>query len=184
MTPTGEIEYFNQIVEIDDEGVETVADECRVVLEPHQPLPLGSAPHVVALADATWTPAFVQAWKWANDIGEAPSPQEVLAAKVAAIQARRAQAIVAFSYLGAPVALSSQAQQDIGNAIAALARKPPGAMIKWEIVDGYYVEMDLPALEAFGDAAFDHVQACFDNSESMTSAALAGEPYDLEAGWP
>lgn len=139
---------------------------------------------VQAAAAETWTPAVIAAWKLETGIGAPISPEQSLAYAISAIQTRRARAIEAFTFMGQSVTLSSQTQQDIGNAIAALQRKPEGAVISWEITDGVYVDMDLPTIEAFGDAAFDHVQAGFANSKALTAAAQAGEPYDIESGWP
>ncbi len=66
----------------------------------------------------------------------------------------------------------------------ALARQPAGTTVAWEIADGVYIDMDLATLQAMGDAAFAHIQACFANSKALTASQAAGSPYDLESGWP
>lgn len=110
--------------------------------------------------------------------------------QLAALQAARAAAILAFSYQGFEVPLTEQTQNDVGNAVSALQSSPEGTTIDWEIVDGLYVPMGLSELQALGLAAFSHVQACFANSRAITLAiaatasAEAVYAVDLTAGWP
>lgn len=102
-----------------------------------------------------------------------------------ALAARRWQAIRdGFTFNGQSITLDDRTQSRIANAITGLERKPGGATVPWELRRGEFIQMDLPTLQAFGDAAFDHVQACFAHSETISDQIKAGEDYDLEAGWP
>lgn len=107
------------------------------------------------------------------------------------IAARRWVAIRdGFTFGGSPVTLDDRAQARIDTAIAGLKRQPSGATVEWEVARGVFQTMDLATLEALGDAAFAHVQACFSNSKPMMQAATdaadiaALNAIDLEAGWP
>ncbi len=115
---------------------------------------------------------------------EIAEPTLTLAEQIAAIQSRRTRAILAFTYGGHAIPLTDETQRDVGNAVQALARQAAGTTIPWEIVSGVYVDMTLTDVQALGDVAFAHVQACYANSKTLTEAAQASQSYDLESGWP
>lgn len=95
-----------------------------------------------------------------------------------------------FSFNGTSVKLDDRAQARMDSAVAGLSRQPEGSEIVWEVSRGVFVTMGMTALEAFGDAAFAHIQACFAYSKPMMedvkqAADLeALRAIDLTAGWP
>lgn len=109
---------------------------------------------------------------------------------LAQLSARREQAETAFSYGGVPVKLDEGTTARLAAASAGLARKPSGETVDWQLARDVFQALDLAALEAFGDAAFDHVQACFANARTLAEAINAAADLDalrvidLDAGWP
>jgi len=106
------------------------------------------------------------------------------------LSARREQAETAFSYGGVPVKLDEGTTARLAAASAGLARRPSGETVDWQLARGVFQALDLAALEAFGDAAFAHVQACFANARTLAEAINAAadldalREIDLDAGWP
>ncbi len=45
-------------------------------------------------------------------------------------------------------------------------------------------DMDFETAPAVAQAIRAHVQACYDREAALTAALDAGQPYDIEAGWP
>lgn len=165
--------------------VEMIADGVTVVASVvyHDGERLGRYPG----DDISDLPAGMQATinaAWTSDVVTTYQAAKARREALAAIQGRRDQAILAFSFAGHPVPLTDKTQQDIGNAVQALGRQSAGSTVAWEIADGVYVDMDLPTVQAMGDAGFAHVQACFANSKALTALLDAAKPYDLESGWP
>ena len=123
-----------------------------------------------------------------------PTSADVLASAKAhmlgQLSARRDQAENAFTYGGVPVKLDEGTTARLAAASAGLARKPSGETVDWQLARGVFQSLDLAALEAFGDAAFDHVQECFANARALVDAINAAadldalRAIDLDAGWP
>ena len=95
-----------------------------------------------------------------------------------------------FSFNGVKVTLTRETEDAISKAYSALGRKPPGSVINWEVERGLFMDFDLAAISALADAAFDHVQACFSHSKTLTQAIMGATTADeLDAisvweGWP
>lgn len=110
--------------------------------------------------------------------------------RLEALAARRKVASQNFAFAGMPLKLDPDTENAISKAIMSLARQPGGTVINWEVSRGVIVPFDLATLEAIGDAAFLHVQACFTNVAAITALILAAsdaealDAVDLNAGWP
>lgn len=116
-----------------------------------------------------------------------PRPIEVQRAeRLEQLAARRALAEQAFTFKGVSMRLDDKTQARISSAVAGLALKPEGSMVRWEVSRGVFASFDLPTLQAIGEAVFDHVQACFANVETLTAVIMAADDpseVDLETGW-
>ena len=94
-----------------------------------------------------------------------------------------------FVYGGVSISLTSETQARIDSAISGLERKPAGTTVWWQ-TGTTFIEFDLPGLEALGVAAFDHVEACFDNAKTLVEALQACttiaelDAVDITVGWP
>lgn len=94
-----------------------------------------------------------------------------------------------FIYAGTQIDLTSETQARIDSAISGLERKPAGTTIWWQS-GTTFIQFDLPGLEALGVAAFDHVEACFSNSKTLTESILGAttiaevDAIDITIGWP
>lgn len=110
--------------------------------------------------------------------------------RLEALASRRKAATQDFSFNGITLRLDPDTENAISKAIQSLNRQPPGTAISWEVSRGVVVPFDLPTLEAIGDAAFLHVQACFTNVAAITSAINTAEDLDdlrtvnINTGWP
>jgi hypothetical protein len=94
-----------------------------------------------------------------------------------------------FVYGGTPIKLDSDTQARIDSAISGLERKPTGSTVWWQS-GTTFIQFDLPGLEALGIAAFDHVEACFNNAkvliETLQACTTIAEldAVDITVGWP
>lgn len=108
-------------------------------------------------------------------------PRVVTAADIAA---RRYRAEVAGTTCnGWPIHTDRESQAKI-TAAYALARDghwPPGS--GWKFVDGWRV-LAADQIIAAALAVTAHVQACFAVEAQKVAALQAGQPVDLDAGWP
>ena len=101
-----------------------------------------------------------------------------------AIKARRNQAMNSgMTVSGVPVHTDDQSQSRImGAALAATI--DPDTTVKWKASDGGFVMLDAPSIIAVAQAIRAHVQACFDREAELLTSLDAGDPYDIDAGWP
>ena len=119
-----------------------------------------------------------------------PTLDDLKALKLEALAARRKVASQNFTFAGMPLKLDPDTENAISKAIMSLARQPEGTVINWEVSRGVIVPFDLVTLEAIGDAAFVHVQACFTNVAAITALIVAAadaealDAVNLDTGWP
>lgn len=94
-----------------------------------------------------------------------------------------------FVYGGVTIGLTSETQARIDSAISGLERKPAGTTVWWQ-AGTVFTQFDLPGLEALGVAAFDHVEACFNNAKVLVELIQACttiaevDAVDITVGWP
>ena len=102
----------------------------------------------------------------------------------AAITARRDQALRAGVTVGSVTISTDDASQSriIGAAVAAM--DDPDVTIKWKGADGQFHTLDAVTILAVARTVRVHVQACFDREAELLADLDAGEPYDIDAGWP
>lgn len=113
-----------------------------------------------------------------------PSPPPSLEETFEAIRLRRDQAIAAGTTVaGIPVQTDETSQTRImGAAVAAML--DPDYSVQWKTADGTFVTLSAAQVIGIASAVRAHVQACFDCEAVLRAAVIAGEPYDIEAGWP
>ena len=101
-----------------------------------------------------------------------------------AIKARRNQAMNSgMTVSGVPVHTDDQSHSRImGAALAATI--DPDTTVKWKGSDGGFVMLDAPSIIAIAQSIRAHVQACFDREAELLTSLDAGDPYDIDAGWP
>lgn len=135
-------------------------------------------------------------WTFDGTAFAAPAP-DLAAVKKAALKALgdfRGAAETNFMFNGTPIALNTETQARIANAIQGMKLKleaDPAAtpIVEWQIVPGTFATFDLPTLTAIGNAAYDHVQACFANAKQIAQAIAAAttveelDAIDLNTGW-
>jgi len=109
---------------------------------------------------------------------------EAVEATRSAIRARRDVAIASgITVSGMPVQTDDLSQNRIVGAALA-ASLDATATVRWKIADGTFVTLDAPTIIAIAQAVRAHVQACFDHEATLVAALDAGDPVDIEAGWP
>ena len=74
-------------------------------------------------------------------------------------------------------------QQRIYGAAIAVMRNP-SLVLKWKTAARTFVPLNAEAVLAVADAVRAHVQACYDREEALLAQLDAGEPADLDSGWP
>jgi len=85
------------------------------------------------------------------------------------------------------IPLTSQTRLDLLTAHRELAQGPAGASIRWEVVDGVWLDLALADIGALSSASHAWVQACYAHSKhlmALISAAAASLSVDLTLGWP
>lgn len=121
---------------------------------------------------------------------EPPGLEALKVMKLELVASARKSATRNFSFAGMAIDLDPDTENAIGKAIQAMERKPAGSVIQWEIRRGVTVPLDLPWLYGLGDAAFDHVQARFENVSRLTGLIVEAEDeaelsaIDVNDGWP
>lgn len=117
----------------------------------------------------------------------------LVAQKIVALERlaeRRKQASRDFTFAGMSIVLDADTESAIAKATQGLERQEPGSFISFEMRRGVFVRLDLIWLQALGDGAFAHVQACFSNVERITNLVYATttlqalEAIDINIGWP
>ena len=116
------------------------------------------------------------------------TPEQIAADASAAlrarIQQRRDAAIaVGITVNGAAVQTDDLAQQRFAAA-ALSAVLDPDAVVRWRLADGTFTELNSTQIIALAQAVRAHVQACFDHEADLLTALEAGEPVNIDAGWP
>lgn len=100
------------------------------------------------------------------------------------IKARRNQAMSGgITVAGVTVHTDDLSQNRITGAALA-ATMDPATTVKWKTPNGSFVMLDAAAIITIAQAIRAHVQACFDREADLQAALAAGEPYDLDDGWP
>lgn len=114
---------------------------------------------------------------------EAKAAAELDAAR-AAIAARRWQAEVGgLTIAGMHVHTDERTRTNILGAYQE-AVEDPAYTVQWKGSDGAFVTLNASTIIAVAKAIRAHVQACFEREAVLLAALEAGEPYDLDAGWP
>ncbi|WP_323041156.1 DUF4376 domain-containing protein [Gemmobacter sp.] len=108
---------------------------------------------------------------------------DALAADRDRIKARRDMAIASgITVAGMALATDDLSQSRImGAALSAML--DPGYSVQWKIAAGF-VTLSAPQVIAIASAIRAHVQACFDREAQLLAALDAGDPVDIETGWP
>ena len=115
---------------------------------------------------------------------------ELKTQKILEISDVRKQAEEAFTFGGMSIRLDEGTQSRIDGALNGLERKPAGTTVPWQVSPGVFTEFDVTTMEALALAAFDHVEACFDNAQVLVNQINAAttnaevDAVDLEIGWP
>ena len=69
----------------------------------------------------------------------------------------------------------------VGAAVAVM--QDPTLVINWKTGSGH-VSLNAETVLVAAQAVRAHIQACFDREAEILGHLNAGEPYDLETGWP
>ena len=121
---------------------------------------------------------------WSKTITAEARAQAEAAQRRDAIRLRRDQAIGAGVTLsGLTVGTDDTTQTRIMGA-AMSAMLDPDYTVAWKAADGTFATLTAPQVIAVAQAIRTHVQACFDREAEMLAAMDAGQPYDIDAGWP
>lgn len=133
--------------------------------------------HVVVIE--TGDPRFEE---WAATA--APYEPDMLALATEA-RARRDQAIASgiVTVGDAPILTDDTTQQRL-TAVALAVTLDPAATIRWKCADGHFRVLDAAQVIAAAQAVRAYVQACYDREAELLAALDAGEPVDVDAGWP
>lgn len=133
--------------------------------------------------------AAIAAWS-----GGAAALGRAQAEAVAALNARRQQAFVAFAYevegTSYPVSIDLDLKIDVQAKFTLLTLAGEGATTDWELVNGVYFTWTMAELEAFGLAVGAYSDACYANSKAkaaLINAATTPEAaaaVGIETGWP
>lgn len=112
------------------------------------------------------------------------TPTEKGDAERRAFKARRDVAIASGTSLSGMALPTDDATQSriTGAAIAAIL--DPAYTVQWKLPDGTFVLLTANQVLQAAQAVRAHVQACFDREAALLEALAAGQPYDIEAGWP
>lgn len=125
---------------------------------------------------------------WSVQPLAAPDLASLKAAALAELQARKAAALAAMTYLDYRVTLSVQDQLDVQQQLALLAAEPAGTEIRWEIVGNTFLTWTAADLQALQAAGVAHVKAVYANTDRLAGlvaeAADASAIPDVTAGWP
>ena len=149
---------------------------------------------VVALADGD---ACDIGWSYDGTVLSppgAPALADVKAAKLADMQALKAQALAAMTYALGGVAyrvtLGVQDQVDVQLRLQELAAEPPGTTTNWEIVNNVFLDLTLQDLDAIFVAGKAYITAVYAWAKSMAAGigamitVDAVQGLDLTAGLP
>ena len=100
------------------------------------------------------------------------------------IKARRDIAIQSgITVNGFQIATDELSQQRImGAALSAMLDS--NYSVQWKVSSTQFVTLDATQIMQFAQLVRAHVQACFDNEAALLVLAQAGQPYDVETGWP
>ena len=115
---------------------------------------------------------------------DAQSPEQIRDLAFEAIKDRRDQAITAgITVAGVPIHTDEISQTRItGAAVAAIM--DADYSVQWKAADGTFVTLSAAQVIGIASAVRAHVQAAFDREAELRAAVLAGDPYDIEVGWP
>lgn len=100
------------------------------------------------------------------------------------ITARRNLALVAGTTVEGVRLYTDDVSQARITGAAVAAMDDPTIIVNWKCGDGSFVPLDAPTILMMARAVRAHVQASFDREAVLLAALDAGEPYDIEAGWP
>ena len=112
------------------------------------------------------------------------SEQEYTALVKFEIKSRRDKAVNAGTTIDEiSVATDDLTQQRITGAALA-ATVDPSTTAQWKLEDDTFVTLDATQIIDLAQGIRSHVQACFDREAELLAAHNAGQPYDIDAGWP
>ena len=112
------------------------------------------------------------------------NPPKTEADLVAAIKARRDQAIESGTVVGGISLYTDERSRNFIDGAALSALMDPDYSLRWLAADGNVHVLTAPQVLALASGVRAHVQACFDVAEAKVAALLNGDEYDLEADWP
>ena len=130
-----------------------------------------------------------------EDLGEAVrvrvngSPQVLEAARVRAlpmrqrIAARRWEAEVSGTTFGEHDVRTDRESHAMLTGALVMLSGAPGRTVRWKFVSTW-AELDAGGLAQVAGAVMAHVEACFEREEQLVAAWDAGEPVNMEEGWP
>ena len=112
------------------------------------------------------------------------------AGKLDALAALRWEKTQTMTYDGVVTPSSDVAVAYLTGAVVAIQTRVPPPTVNWKLGPGEFRTWDLAALVAFGQAMRDHIQACFDNEQTLATAIAVAQTsaevmaIDLTTGWP
>lgn len=112
------------------------------------------------------------------------TPAELAEAEKDAFKRRRDAALIGgTTFSGMRLQTDDIAQSRItGAALAAMI--DPTCTVQWKMHSGDFINLTGTQIIAVAQAIRAHVQACYDREAALIAALDAGQPYDIEAGWP
>ena len=167
-----------------------VMPDGRVVFPEYTPADIIEAGYVEAPTQPTIQPYEVLDWNGYDWVVTDPRTVESWKEyRIQEVSKCRRDEEEDFVYGGVSISLTSETQARIDSAISGLERKPVGTTVWWQS-GTVFTQFDLPGLEALGVAAFDHVEACFDNAKTLVETLQACttiaelDAVDITVGWP
>jgi hypothetical protein len=102
----------------------------------------------------------------------------------AMIKTRRDQAIKSgITVNGLQIATDEVSQTRImGAAVSAMLDTQYS--VQWKVTETDFVTLGATQIIQIAQLVRAHVQACFDNEATLLGLVAAGQPFDIESGWP
>jgi len=120
-----------------------------------------------------------------------PTLDEQKAAKLAALAYKRWQvATGGITVESLSVPTDDTTQLKATAAYVKATKDSDFSISSWKLPDGTFMALDNATIIAIGDAITDHIEACFDNEATLTTAINAAadqtalNAVDITSGWP
>lgn len=162
-------------------GFSPVMQGQRPTGEPWQ----SAVPDGIKLVAGKWTETF----KLEPATLDAAGLDAQRAIKLAALAAKRWEMETGVIEVGGMPLKLDEATTNKLDAAYMFATRRPGFTAEWKLGNGAFITLDAATIIALGDAAGDHVQACFANEKALTAEIMAANNWaelnavDIESGW-